>query len=149
MRVLSCESIRGVTTGHPSGIPVLIDALGQLGTISSSRRFKEDIHDMGDATDRLLDLRAVLFRYKQAFADGEKPIQYGLIAEEVAEVFPELVVYDEEGRPETVKYHLLSTMLLNELQKEHERNNERARSMEARVAAIEEQLARLSGNRPG
>ena len=69
----------------------------------------------------MFDLRPVLFRYKQAFADGEKPIQFGLIAEEVAEIFPELVIYDEEGRPETVKYHLLGSMLLNELRKVHER----------------------------
>ena len=95
--------IRGVTTGVANATTVMIDSNGQLGTVSSSRRFKEDIVDMGDTTDRLLDLRAVLFRYKQAFADGEKPIQYGLIAEEVAEVFPELVVYDDEGRPETVQ----------------------------------------------
>ncbi len=73
---------------------------------------------MDDATERLLDLRPVLFCYKEAFANGEKPIQYGLIAEEVAEVFPDLVVYDEEGKPFTVKYHLLSSMLLNELQKQ-------------------------------
>ena len=64
------------------------------------------------------------FRYKERNADGNGPLEYGLIAEEVVEVFPELVVYDNEGRPETVKYHLLSSMLLNELQKEHERNNE-------------------------
>jgi hypothetical protein len=59
------------------------------------------------------------FRYKKPNANGEKPLQYGLIAEEVAEVFPELVVNNQEGRPETVAYHLLPAMLLNELQKEH------------------------------
>ena len=98
---------------------------------------------MGDATERLLDLRAVLFRYRSRNADGNDPLEYGLIAEEVAEVFPELVVYDEEGRPETVKYHLLSSMLVNELQKDHARIDE----LQARLATIEEQLARLSGKR--
>ena len=62
------------------------------------------------------------FRYKKAFEGGEKPIQFGLIAEEVAEVFPELVVFGEDGQPETVKYHLLSSLLLNELQKLSDRH---------------------------
>jgi hypothetical protein len=105
--------IRGVTTGVADAIPVLIDSGGQLGTVSSSRRFKEDIRDMEDATERLMDLRPVLFRFKER----EGPDEYGLIAEEVADVFPDLVVYDGEGKPETVKYHLLSTMLLNEVQR--------------------------------
>ena len=109
--------VRGVTTGIADAVPVLVDSAGQLGTISSSRRFKEDIRDMGDATERLLDLRAVLFRYK----GREGPDEYGLIAEEVAEIFPELVVYDDEGLPETVKYHLLAPMLLNELQRTTDR----------------------------
>ena len=73
---------------------------------------------MAGANGALLSLRPVTFRYKEAYVDGDKPIQCGLIAEEVAEVFPELVVYNEEGEPETVKYQLLATMLLNELQKQ-------------------------------
>ena len=80
--------IRGTTTGINNAVPVVIDSNGQLGTVSSSRRFKEDIHDMGDASDPLLRLRPVTFRYKKPFADGQKPIQYGLIAEEVADVLP-------------------------------------------------------------
>jgi hypothetical protein len=111
--------IRGTTTGQANAIPVLIDSNGQLGTVSSSRRFKEDIQHLGGVSDRLLDLRPVTFRFKRAFTDGEKPIQFGLIAEEVAEVLPELVVRDADGRPETVKYHLLSSLLLNEVQKQH------------------------------
>ena len=67
--------IRGVTTVNANAIPVLIDSVGQLGTVSSSRRFKEDIVDMGAATDRLLDLRTVLFRYKERNADGNGPIE--------------------------------------------------------------------------
>ncbi len=66
--------------------------------------------------------------------EGEQPLQFGLIAEEVAEVLPDLVVYDEEGRPETVRYHLLSSMLLNELKKQQRLNQEQ-----------NEQLARLRG----
>jgi len=77
---------------------------------------------MGDATKRLLELRPVVFRYKeeQTLPSGEVPVEYGLIAEEVAEIFPDLVVYDEEGKPFTVKYHLLSSMLLNELKRMHQ-----------------------------
>jgi len=72
---------------------------------------------MGAASERLLKLRPVTFRYKKDQPSDERPIQYGLIAEEVAEVFPELVVYNKDGQPETVAYHLLAALLLNELQK--------------------------------
>ncbi len=112
--------IRGVTTGMADAIQVVVDSAGQLGTLSSSRRSKEDIADMGDATERLLELRPVVFRYRQEQAmpdGGAPPLEYGLIAEEVAEVFPELVVHDEQGEPFTVKYHLLSSMLLNEMKR--------------------------------
>jgi len=131
--------IRGVTTVNANAIPVLVDSAGQLGTVSSSRRFKKDIADMGDATERLLELRPVVFRYKQEQElpdGGEVPLEYGLIAEEVAEIFPELVVYGEEGQPFTVKYHLLSSMLLNEMKK-MQMELTRLRGLEARLAALE------------
>jgi len=110
-------AVRSVTTGNNDAVPVLIDSNGQLGTVSSSRRYKEDIHDMGDASDRLLHLRPVTFHYKKPYADGSKPIQYGLIAEEVAEVYPDLVVRGKDGQVETVQYYKLDAMLLNEVQK--------------------------------
>ena len=135
--------IRGVTTGVADAISVMIDSAGQLGTVSSSRRFKEEIRDMGDSTDRLLQLRAVLFRYKQEVAGQDRPLQYGLIAEEVAEIFPELVVLDEEGKPYTVRYHLLSSMLLNELQKLQARAEAQDKRVEAQVRELEELRARL------
>jgi len=65
----------GVTTANNNVIPVVIDSNGQLGTVSSSRRFKEDIHDMGDASTNLMRLRPVTFRYQKPFADGSKPTQ--------------------------------------------------------------------------
>lgn len=111
------SGIRGITTGEEDAISVVIDSDGQLGTTSSSRRFKDDIRDMAGASGRLKDLRPVTFRYKRAFADGERPMQFGLVAEEVAEVMPELVVRDSEGHPEAVKYRLLSVLLLNEMQR--------------------------------
>src|SRR6185436_11718020 len=125
---------------------------------SSSRRFKKDIADMGDATKRLLELRPVVFRYKeeQTLPSGEVPVEYGLIAEEVAEIFPDLVIYDEEGLPFTVKYHLLSAMLLNELEKlktSHERELQELQdansALEARVTsleALEAQVASLQAS---
>ncbi len=133
--------IRGYTTGRADAIPVLIDSAGQLGTVSSSIRFKEDVHDLGAAADRVLDLRPVSFRYKKAFANGEKPVQYGLIAEEVEKVLPELVAYGKDGRPESVKYQVLPTLLLAELEKEHAAlaalRQEKAREIAALTARVE------------
>ncbi|MFN0204802.1 MAG: tail fiber domain-containing protein [Planctomycetota bacterium] len=141
--------IRGVTTVNADAIPVLIDSAGQLGTVSSSRRFKEDIRDMGSSTDRLLDLRPVLFKYKQdqTMPDGSPvPPEYGLIAEEVAQIFPDLVVYDEKGVPFTVKYHILSSMLINEVKKMKAEHEQVVAKLEARVTRLENveaELARL------
>lgn len=108
---------RGVTTGVNNAVPILIDSQGQLGTISSSRRTKEDIRDLGGVGLAVQRLRPVQFRYTAPFADDSKPLQYGLIAEEVAEVLPGLVAYGADGSPETVKYHVLPTLLLEEVQR--------------------------------
>ncbi|MGH9444034.1 MAG: tail fiber domain-containing protein [Thermoanaerobaculia bacterium] len=132
-RAAFIAGIRGKTTGNNDAVDVVIDSSGQLGTVSSSRRYKEDIRDMGDASRRLLDLRPVTFRYKKPFADGQKPIQYGLIAEEVAQAFPELVAYGSDKKPETVKYQTLSVLLLNELQVQH-----------GQVARLTDTLTRLN-----
>ena len=112
--------IRGVTTGAADATAVVIDSNGQLATVSSSIRYKEDVQDLGISTDALLSLRPVSFRYQQPYEDGSKPIQCGLIAEEVAEVLSELVVYDQSGEPETVKYRVLSTPLLKQAQLQQE-----------------------------
>ena len=131
----SIAGISGATTGLP-GSTVLIDANGQLGTTSSSRRFKQDIHDMGEASSGLMSLRPVTFRYKKAYADGEQPLQYGLIAEEVAEVYPELVVKNDKGKVQTVQYHKLNSMLLNEVRKQHQQ----IQALTKRLARLEEAL---------
>ncbi len=132
--------VHGVTTDVADAIPVVVDSAGQLGTISSSRRFKQDVADMGERTKRLLELRPVVFRYQgeRSAPGGDVPLEYGLVAEEVAEVFPDLVVRDEEGRPFTVKYHLLSSMLLNELQEQVraiDALRERLDGLDARIAS--------------
>ena len=131
--------IRAVTTGVADAVQVLVDSKGQLGTVKSSRRFKEDIHPMGSVSERLFALRPVTFRYKKPYEDGSKPVQFGLVAEEVAQVFPELVVYGKDGKPETVAYHVLATLLLNELQKEHKSTQ----SLQRENAAQAEELAAL------
>jgi hypothetical protein len=110
--------IRGVTTGASNAVNVLIDSNGQLGTVNSSRRFKFDILDMGEASSKLMQLRPVTFRYRQAQADGSHPVQYGLIAEEVEELYPDLVAHSADGQIETVQYWKLDAMLLNEVQKQ-------------------------------
>ena len=136
--------IRGVTTGTANAVAVVIDGNGQLGTVNSSRRFKEDIRDMGDMSSGLMRLRPVTYRYIQAYADGSKPIDYGLIAEEVAEVYPDLVVKTADGQVETVQYQKVNAMLLNEVQKQHRQIEAQQREIEAllgRLAAIERALA--------
>ncbi len=110
--------VRGVTTDQNDAIPVLVDSKGQLGTASSSQRVKQDIADAAADSARILGLRPVRFRYRQQVASGDTTPQFGLIAEEVAKVFPELVVYDRRGRPETVKYQLLVPLLLGEVKEQ-------------------------------
>ena len=105
--------IAGISSTAVTGADVVVDSAGQLGVAPSSARFKRDIHDMGDRSQRLMQLRPVTFRYKQ---DPQGQRQYGLIAEEVAKVFPELVVRGDKGEVESVQYRELIPMLLNELQ---------------------------------
>ena len=133
--------VRGVNV--TGGVPVMVTATGQLGVVSSSRRYKEDIQAMGDTSDRLLKLRPVTFRYKKADESGQKPEQYGLIAEDVAKVMPELVIYNEEGQPETVAYQTLTPLLLNELQREHNLLQQER----AELAAVRTKLAELDALR--
>jgi hypothetical protein len=106
--------IRGLTL---SGDAVLIDTNHKLGIIASSARFKEEIRDLDDQSAELMRLRPVSFRYKREGA-GPSTESWGLIAEEVAEILPGLVGLDEEGEPMTVRYHLLPTLLLNEIQRQ-------------------------------
>jgi len=105
-------------TTSPGGVAVFVNGNGQLGTATSSRRVKEDIREISEESDGLMRLRPVAFRYKPQI-DPTGLAQYGLIAEEVAGVYPDLVVYDRDGRPETVRYHLVNALLLNEVQKQH------------------------------
>jgi hypothetical protein len=126
--------IYGQTSG--SGIAVSVNNLGKLGTTTSSRRYKEQITDMSAESDVLLRLRPVSFYYRPEL-DETHLRQYGLVAEEVAEVAPDLVAYDEDGTPQTVRYHFVNAMLLNEVQKQRRH----IQDLEARLAALESALA--------
>ena len=125
------------------GVAVYINSAGQLGTLTSSRRFKEQIRDMGDSTNALMKLRPVTYFYKPEYDKGPRTLQYGLIAEEVAEVYPELVAYQEDGKPYTVKYQYLTTMLLNELQKEHRKVEELKAELQVQNAELKKQNEQL------
>jgi len=129
--------INGVTAA--GGVPVIITPSGQLGTVTSSARFKFDVHSLGAVSDRLMSLRPVTFRYKESSPDGSHPVQYGLIAEEVAKVYPDLVQYDSQGKPFTVYYHLLTPMMLNELQKAHRQ----AETQEAEIQSLKSEVAAM------
>jgi len=140
------QGIYGVSSGNNSAVPVLVDSGGQLVTVSSSRRYKEDIKDMGEASSGLMRLRPVTFRYKKPLADGSQPVQYGLIAEEVAEVYPDLVSYSAEGQIETVKYQVLDSMLLNEVQRQQAEIREQQaenRDQQNQIRDLQERLARM------
>ena len=113
------DGIRGATV--VGGVPVVIDGSGQLGTIVSSKRFKKEIQPMEKASEAILALKPVTFLYK---SDATNTPQFGLIAEEVAEVNPDLVVRDENGDIYTVRYDAVNAMLLNEFLKAHRKAQE-------------------------
>jgi hypothetical protein len=138
--------IRGATTSINDAVPVVIDSNGQLGTVNSSRRFKEDIQDMGDASRGILRLRPVTFRYQKPFDDGSKPIQYGLIAEEVADVFPDLVARSADGQIETVKYQVLDSLLLNEVERQQleiTSQKDQILGLKEKILGLKEQIEQL------
>ncbi|MGB8367213.1 MAG: tail fiber domain-containing protein, partial [Candidatus Babeliales bacterium] len=109
--------VQGIYGNSVTDLPVFVNIDGKLGTMASSKRFKINIIDMDTASDGLMDLRPVQFNYKNDVKDS---VHYGLIAEEVEQVYPELVVRDKADEPYSVRYHELPTMLLNELQKHKE-----------------------------
>jgi Chaperone of endosialidase len=133
--------IFGVTVDVATGVDAVVDTNGQLGTVVSSQRYKEDIRDMGNSSDVLMRLRPVTYKYKKEL-DPKGLRQYGLVAEEVAAVRPDLVVY-KDGVPETVQYRHVNAMLLNEVQKQRRHID----SLEARLARTEALLRKLGADR--
>jgi len=120
------------------GIAVFVNGNGKLGTATSSRRFKEEIKPMERASEALLALRPVTFRYKPELDPDGIP-QFGLVAEEVEKVNPDLVVRDKEGKAYTVRYDAVNAMLLNEFLKEHRKVEELKSAQEKQQAMIAEQ----------
>jgi hypothetical protein len=104
----------------------------------SSERFKKDVADMGGASDALMQLRPVTFRYQPVYDDGSNVLQYGLIAEEVAKVYPAMVEYDSAGKPLALRYNFLNAMLLEQVQKQHTKIEEQSARIEAQQRQIEE-----------
>jgi len=140
--------ISGVTVA--GGVGVIIDSSGHLGTISSSARFKQAIKPMDNASEAILALKPVTFRYKKEL-DPDKIPQFGLIAEEVEKVNPGLVARDEEGKIMSARYEAVNAMLLNEFLKEHRKVEkleatvaQQQKNFEAAVADLKEQIQKVS-----
>jgi hypothetical protein len=137
----SAAYMAGITGNVLTGATVVVTASGELGVASSSRRYKEDVEPLGDVSERLARLRPVKFRYIKADEQGAKPLQFGLIAEEVAEVLPELVYRNAQGMVEGVRYEELAPMLLDEMQKQQRINSAQAaeiRELKGQVAELNE-----------
>jgi Chaperone of endosialidase len=134
-------NIRDVQTQNADAINVVIDSAGQLGTASSSRRFKEEIKPMDKASEAILALKPATFHYK---SDKTGTPQFGLIAEEVAEVNPDLVVRDKNGEIYTVRHDAVNAMLLNEFLKEHRKVEEQEAIIAELKSTAEKQEATIA-----
>jgi hypothetical protein len=137
-------AISGVTV--PTGVAVIIDTSGHLGTTTSSARYKEAVELMAKASEAVFALKPVTFRYKQEIDPIGIP-QFGLIAEDVEKVNPDLVARDEQGKPYTVRYEAVNAMLLNEFLKEHrkvENQESRMQEQEATIARQQKQIDALT-----
>jgi trimeric autotransporter adhesin len=129
------SGISGTTVA--SGAAVLVDSNGHLGTLTSSKRFKEEIRPMNTTSEAIFSLEPVTFRYRKEI-DPAGTSQFGLIAEQVAKVNPTLVLRDKEGKPHTVRYEQVNAMLLNEFLKEHRK----VEQMKKQIAQLKSTLAK-------
>ena len=146
--------ISGATV--PTGVAVIVDADGHLGTTTSSARFKENIKPMDKASEAILSLNPVTFHYKKDL-DPKSVTQFGLVAEQVEKVNPDLVARDEQGKPYTVRYDAVNAMLLNEFLKEHHKvqaleatiaqqqsiNAEQQKEIQALTVSVQEQASQI------
>ena len=148
--------IRNVYDSVATARAVFVNSDNKIGTIASSRRYKENITPMHKASEALFALKPVTFRYKKEI-DRSRTLSFGLIAEEVAEISPDLITRDRDGKPETVRYEAVNAMLLNEFLKEHKKVEEQQatiaelkstvvqqqKGMEAFTAQLKEQAAQI------
>jgi hypothetical protein len=126
--------IKNVYSSVASGRAVYVNSDNKIGTLASSRRFKDEIRPMDKNSEAILALRPVTFRYKKEIEPNGRAMMFGLIAEEVEKVAPELVTHNDEGEVETVRYEAVNAMLLNEFLKEH-RTVEKLKSTVAKQEA--------------
>jgi hypothetical protein len=132
--------IAGVSkTTVSGGVTVVVNTNGQLGVMTSSARYKEAIKPMARSSEAILSLQPVSFRYKKEYDSAAIP-QFGLIAEQVAQVDPDLVARDEAGKPYTVRYEAVNAMLLNEFLKEHRK----VEALEAAMAKLQDTVQKVS-----
>jgi hypothetical protein len=131
----------------PTGVVVIIDSNGHLGTLVSSERFKDAIKPMDKASEAILALKPVTFRYKHELDPKGIP-QFGLVAEDVEKVNPDLVARDDEGKPYTVRYEAVNAMLLNEFLKEHQTVQELKKQVAELTAGLQKVNAQLELSRP-
>ena len=135
--------LRGLLFRRSCGfIPTQKDTNGHLGTTTSSSRFKDQIKPMDKASEAILALKPVTFVYKKEI-DSERMPQFGLVAEKVAKVNPDLVARDAEGKPYTVRYEAVNAMLLNEFLKEHRKVEELEATVTQLQAAFKAQAAEI------
>jgi hypothetical protein len=139
------DGINGATASGGAAVFV-VGGAGKLGTMPSSARFKDEIKPMDKASEAILALRPVSFRYKKE-VDPQRVAQFGLVAEDVEKINPDLVIRDAQGRPQTVRYEQVNAMLLNEFLKEHKASLEEHRTVQElkkQVAALTAGLQKVS-----
>jgi Chaperone of endosialidase len=134
--------IAGISGAAVTGSAVLVSSSGQLGVRVSSKRFKEEIKPMDEASEAILALKPVTFRYKKEI-DPDRTTQFGLVAEQVEKVNPDLVARDKKGKPYTVRYDAVNAMLLNEFLKEHGKVQELENTVANLAATVKEQASQL------
>lgn len=139
--------IDGATVDPGTGAAVFVDANGKLGTVVSSKRFKDDIKPMDKASEAVFALKPVTFHYKKEI-DALGTAQFGLVAEDVEKVNPQLVVRDKAGKPYSVRYDQVNAMLLNEFLKEHRKVEQLEKQIEQLSAGLQKVSAQLEANKP-
>jgi hypothetical protein len=137
--------ISGATVA--TGVPVIVDTTGHLGTTTSSARYKDNVRPMDKTSEAILALKPVTFRYKHEL-DPAGILQFGLVAEQVEKVNPDLVARDEQGKPYTVRYEAVNAMLLNEFLKARRQIDSQQKQIDALSAGLQKVSAQLEANKP-
>ncbi len=139
--------IAGISGASGTGNPVVINANGRLGVRPSSQRFKDEIKPMDEASEAILALKPVTFRYKKEI-DPDRTAEFGLVAEDVENVNPALVARDEQGKPYSVRYEAVNAMLLNEFIKARRQIDSQQKQIDALTAGLQKVSAQLELSKP-